>query len=146
MSSEHWGDKLRDQIELVQIHCPPGNGGIWLKAGFSFLTLVVYRFIDLFEFAICGIIDYHRPGFVGLTKSYSISVTRPAISPERLVRNFSHVRPAHHNRYSRSANCISHPVRLGYHPRHRTDTDKFDILFANEPYQVFLIHRARVAV
>src|SRR5678815_1615477 len=101
---------------------------------------------DSLESAACGILDYPRPGFVSLTKSHSISVARPAISPKRLVRDFGHVRPAHHHRYTRSANRISHSVSLGYHPRHRADTDKFDVLFANESHEVFLSHRARVAV
>src|SRR6185295_15463772 len=94
----------------------------------------------------CGILDYLGPGFVGLTKSYSIGVARTAISPECLVRDFSHVRPAHHHRYPRSANRISHSVSLGDHPRHRADADEFDILFADETYQVLLRHRPGVAV
>src|ERR1041384_487762 len=146
MSSKHRGDKFWDQIELIQVHSLPGNRGIWLKTGLSIFTLVIYWRIDLLEPAVCGILDYLRPGFVGLTKSNSISVARPAILAQRLVRNFSHVRSAHHNRYTRSSNSISHAVSLRYHPRHRADTDKLDVLFANESYEVFLIHRARVAV
>src|SRR5678815_448524 len=75
MSFEHRGDEFRDQIELIQIHRSPGNGGVRLEAGFSLLTIVVYRLVDLLEFAICGILDYLGPGFVGLTKSHGISVT-----------------------------------------------------------------------
>src|SRR5262249_27628404 len=113
MSSEYWGNKFRDQIELVQIHRSPGNGGVWLQAGFSVLTVVVYWRIDLLESATCRILHYLWPGFVGLTKSHSISVAWSTISPERLVRYFSHVRPTHHNRYPRGANGISHSVSLG---------------------------------
>src|ERR1044072_7269617 len=146
MSSQHWGDKFRDQIELIQIHRSPGNGWIGLKARLSFLTVIVDRLIDLLERAVCRVPHYLRPGFVRVTRSHRISVARPAVSPECLVRNFSHVRSTHHNRHSGSANRISHAVSLGYHPRHGADTDEFDVLFANESYEVFLIHRARVAV
>src|SRR6185369_11178444 len=146
MSSEHRGNKFRDEIELIQIHCLPGNGGIWLKARFLVFTIIVYRLIDLLEFATRGIVNYRWPGFISFTKSDGISVAWPAILPERLARNFSHVRSAHHNRYARSANSIRHAVSLRYHPGHRADTDKFDVLFANESYEVFLIHRARVSV
>ena len=110
MSFEQRSEELGDHIELIQIHCLPGNRRIWSKARFLVLTRFINRQIDLLEFATRGIGDDRRPGFVGFAKSNRIGVARPAVSPERFVAELQsrEVRPS---RQARPAARIASAMR-----------------------------------
>ena len=49
----------------------------------------VNRFVDLFEFATRSIFNYPRPGFIRFAKSNSIGMPWAAVSPQRLVGQFT---------------------------------------------------------
>ncbi len=73
-------------------------------------------------------------------------MTRSAVAPERLVRNFGHVRSAHHHRNAGGADRIRHAVRFGDHAGHGADSDQSDPLVERELNQLGVAHRLRVAV
>ncbi len=73
-------------------------------------------------------------------------MTRPAVSTEGFIGHFRNMRSAHHNRHTSCTDSISDAVRLCYHPGHRADPDKSDVLFAHEAGDVGLIHRLGVAI
>src|ERR671914_661826 len=114
---------MREEIELVQIQRFPGNCRVRLKTRLPFFTGFVNRLIDIFECTTGSIFNYPGPGFISFAEGDRVSVARPSISSERLVRNFSDVWTAHYNGHACKTNRVGDSIGFLGHSSHGADAD-----------------------
>jgi hypothetical protein len=84
-------------------------------------------------------------GFIRFTESDGINVAWSP-SPQRFIRNFANMRPAHHDQDAGGANCVCHAVSFLSHSGHGADADQSDVLLANKLNDFIIAHRARVSI
>jgi len=73
-------------------------------------------------------------------------MARATIPAESFIGLFGHVRPSHDHRNSSHPNSVSHAIRPGDHPGHRTDADQPNVLFAHEVCNLSLVHGLGVTI
>src|SRR5215468_7027700 len=73
-------------------------------------------------------------------------MARSTIAAESFIGLFGHVWPSHDHRNSRRPNRVSHAIGPGDHPGHGTDTDKPDVLVADESRNLDFVHRLGIAI
>ena len=110
-------------VELREIEGVPRNSRVLPQIGLALLAECIHRSVHFFQLATSRIGHDPRPGFIGLAQRDRIGMACSAIAPERFVRHFGHMRPAHHYRNASQTKGIRHAIGFGDHPRHGADAD-----------------------
>src|ERR1700674_1451687 len=74
---------LWDHVELVQVHCVPGNRRIRLEAWLAFLPGFIKGRIDFLETSIRRVFHDLRPCLISFAERNCISMARPTLSTQR---------------------------------------------------------------
>jgi hypothetical protein len=117
-----------------------------MKTRLSLFSQLINWSVDLFELIACCVLYYRWPRFISFTESDCVSVARPSISTKGLVRNFSNVRPTHHDPHTCQTNCISHTVGFFGHSGHCADPHQLDLLILHELNDFIVTHWTSISI